>query len=170
MINYTEKGFGLHQAIAAAGYTLAQHNGIWESNNDAAVQPIIDGYTMTNVANDIKAQIDLHAAALRQKVTATVSPAEMASWPIKRAEAEAYQANNAASTPFLSAESTARGITLAALAALILNNATTLQSMEAQIAGNSGKHRDALTAIAADTTKTFSSLLTYDWSMGWPVI
>lgn len=170
MINYTEKGIGLHEAIQAAGHWLAQHDGVWVSDNDVAVQAIIDGYTMAQTADEIKARIDEYAASLRGKVTATVAPAEMASWTIKRAEAEAYQANNAAATPFLSAESTARGVTVADLATRVLNNAAVLQSLEAQIAGNSGKHRDALTSIAADSTKTFADLLAYDWSTGWPMV
>jgi hypothetical protein len=42
-INYTEK-LGLQAAIAAAGYNLYQHNQIWVSDNDVAVQAIIDSY------------------------------------------------------------------------------------------------------------------------------
>ena len=44
MINYTEKGIRLHEAILAAGYRLWQENGIWKSTNDVAVQAIIDAY------------------------------------------------------------------------------------------------------------------------------
>lgn len=43
-INYTEKGIGLHQAIAAAGLRLWQEPSGWKSSNDAAVQAIIDAY------------------------------------------------------------------------------------------------------------------------------
>lgn len=43
-INYTEKGDGLHRAIAAAGHKLRQVNQVWRSSNDAAVQAIIDSY------------------------------------------------------------------------------------------------------------------------------
>jgi hypothetical protein len=44
MINYTEKGFGLHEEIERQGYTLAQIDGVWVSSNDEAVQLIIDNY------------------------------------------------------------------------------------------------------------------------------
>jgi hypothetical protein len=44
MINYTEKGAGLHDAIHRAGHWLRQENGAWLSSDDAAVQAIIDGY------------------------------------------------------------------------------------------------------------------------------
>lgn len=44
MINYIEKGPGLHEAIAAAGYSLYELNGSWVCSNEAAVQKIIDEY------------------------------------------------------------------------------------------------------------------------------
>lgn len=43
-ITYTEKGAGLHAAVAAAGHTLWQLDGEWLSSDDAAVQAIIDAY------------------------------------------------------------------------------------------------------------------------------
>ena len=44
MITSIEKGAGLHAAIAAAGYRLAEVDGIWEADDDKAVQAIIDSY------------------------------------------------------------------------------------------------------------------------------
>lgn len=44
MINYTEKGPGLHDAIAAAGHWLEQRSGLWVSSDDTAVQAIINSY------------------------------------------------------------------------------------------------------------------------------
>lgn len=44
MINYTEKGIGLHEAIRKAGHWLRDENGMWVSDNDAAVQALIDSY------------------------------------------------------------------------------------------------------------------------------
>lgn len=44
MINYTEKGEGLHAAIRAAGHRIEQVSGVWISDNDIAVQAIIDAY------------------------------------------------------------------------------------------------------------------------------
>lgn len=43
-ITYTEKGFGLHEAVRAAGHRLEQVNGQWLADDAAAVQAIIDGY------------------------------------------------------------------------------------------------------------------------------
>jgi hypothetical protein len=47
MINYIEKGEGLHLVIADAGYTLKQVDGTWVSDNDVEVQSIIDSYVET---------------------------------------------------------------------------------------------------------------------------
>lgn len=44
MIEYIEKGQGLHSAIKKAGHHLYQENGIWKSTNDVEVQKIIDSY------------------------------------------------------------------------------------------------------------------------------
>jgi len=44
MISYIEKGIGLHEAIAEAGYSLCELNGVWVSDNPVEVQKIIDAY------------------------------------------------------------------------------------------------------------------------------
>lgn len=41
---YYEMGAGLHEAIAAAGYTLEQVDGVWVADNEHRVQQIIDSY------------------------------------------------------------------------------------------------------------------------------
>lgn len=43
-INYTEKGEGQHAAIRAAGHWLEQRDGVWVSDDDVAVQAIMDSY------------------------------------------------------------------------------------------------------------------------------
>jgi hypothetical protein len=164
-IIYTEKGIGLHQAIEAAGYSLWQHDGVWMSTNDTAVQAIIDGYTLAQAIAERQGSVVSHAKSLRDAVVSAYSYGETSSWPLKLAEAQAYTANSAASTPLLSAESTARGITVAALAAKVLNNSNTFAALEAQISGNCGKHTDAIAACT-----TFAQVQAYDFSAGWPAI
>lgn len=44
MINHIEKGYGLIQLIKDSGYELTDTYGVWTSNNDVAVQAIIDGF------------------------------------------------------------------------------------------------------------------------------
>lgn len=118
----------------------------------------------------LKADCDALAAAKRDAVTRGISPAEMASWPIKRDEALAYQASgNAADAPMLGIEAAARAVTLGDLAAKALSKAALLSQMEAQIAGVNGLHNDALDALAADAASTVDTLLSYDITMAWPI-
>ena len=44
MIAYIEKCYGLHEAIAAAGLRLTEVDGVWQADDEAAVQAIIDTY------------------------------------------------------------------------------------------------------------------------------
>lgn len=52
MIDYTEKGYGLHQAVQAAGHALYKENDTWKSSNDDAVQAIIDAYNPAESARE----------------------------------------------------------------------------------------------------------------------
>jgi len=107
---------------------------------------------------------DALAAGKRDAIVAGTSPAEMASWPIKLAEAVKFTASsNPADAPNLSAEATARGVTLASLAAMVQTNGATLAALEAQIAGANGKHKDALGAMTDS-----SAVLSYDIATGYP--
>lgn len=165
-ITYTEKGAGLHQRIADAGFFLSEVDGAWIADDPVVVQALIDDYTLAEAADEIVAAIDAHAMALRMAVTATVAPAEMASWSIKRAEAQAYAASsNPADAPMLGYEAAARGVPLADVAARVQANATALAMLEAQIAGTAGKHRDAVRGLA-----TFAELLAYNWQADWPAV
>lgn len=127
-----------------------------------------------DVAATKKAAVDALAAAKRNAVVAGISPAEMASWPIKRAEALAYQAAGAGATdaaaPNLAAEALARNVTTADLVAKVLNKATALAALEASIAGVAGKHCDALDTLAAAPATTAAQVAAYDISVGWPVV
>lgn len=45
MINYTEKGTGLHTAIVEAGLDLWEHDGVWVTSHDPeVVQAFVDAY------------------------------------------------------------------------------------------------------------------------------
>lgn len=166
MISYTEKGAGLHEAVARAGYLFRQENGVWMSSDDAAVQVLIDAYTLADAAAYVGTQIDAHAKWLRDKVVKAASPGEMASWSIKRAEAEAFTVSaNESDAPMLLAEATARGCTLQAIVTRVLANASALGSLEANISGTGGKHKDAIKALPS-----FDAIAAYDWSTGWPAV
>lgn len=163
-INYTEKGAGLHEAIVAAGHWIEQRDGAWISSDDAAVQAIIDGYTLDQAKAVKQGEIMAHAKTLRDKVVSSISAGEMASWPIKLAEARAF-AQGSTDTPMLAAEAAIRGITVLELVQKVGGNATGFSALEAQIGGADGKHRDAVKALT-----TFEAVNGYDFSAGWPAV
>jgi hypothetical protein len=114
------------------------------------------------------AAINTYAADLRRTVRQAAQPyateEEMTSWPIKRAEALAYQVSLAAAdAPTLAIEAAARNVSLNEIANRVSANAMYLTSMEATISGVAGKHRDAVNALA-----DVASVDAYDYSADWP--
>lgn len=65
MINYVEKGIGLHDAIRNAGHWLIERNNVWISSNDDAVQAIINAYDPIPKAKELKIA-ELKAEGLRR--------------------------------------------------------------------------------------------------------
>ena len=119
--------------------------------------------SIADARNYMCAMIDGLAKQKRDSVVAGISPAEMASWPIKRQEAEQFTGADA-SAPLLSAEAQSRGIATAAMVQRVLANGAALSALEAVIAGNSGRHRDAVNALT-----DYDAIANYDYSAGWPV-
>lgn len=170
MINYTEKGPGLHELIRRSGWVFREENNTWTVLGDAAaetaVQALIDGYTLEHVKAAKSLEVSLHAKSLRDKVVSTISAGEMASWPIKMAEAAKFAATlDPATAPMLSAEAAKRGITLQDLVIKVGGNGANFGGLETQIGGNDGRHRDAIKLLT-----TFEDVLNYDFSSGWPAV
>jgi hypothetical protein len=115
--------------------------------------------TLAEAQANRSAVVDMAAASMRDQITAGTSPAEMSSWPIKLDEA------NAGGGPMLTLEAGYRGITEAALVTLVLEKAQQLATLEAQIAGVSGMHRDAIDALT-----TIEDVCAYDMRSDWPVV
>jgi hypothetical protein len=155
---------GLNEAVTAAGHALECNNGDWYASDAAAVQQIIDGFTLANAKSDCVARVNAIAKQQFDKAIAGYSSAEVAGWPILRAEAIAYNADASASVPAITQEAQERGVTVAELVAKVTANAATFDTLRATIAGTSGRHRDAI-ANAAD----FAELLAYDFTAGWPL-
>ena len=113
----------------------------------------------------IKRQADDLARMKRDQVVAGISPAEMASWPIKRAEALAYQqSGSATSAPNLSTEAQARSVSIDTLVEKVMDKAALFSALEAQIAGRCGAIQDAAAAAQSE-----AELLSIDLESGWPV-
>lgn len=165
-LRYIEKGAGLHNAIAAAGHALAQVDGVWQCSNEAAVQAIIDSYTLDKAKAEKCGSVSAHAKALRDMVVAAISAGEMASWPIKASEAARFGATGDASQcPMLSSEAASRGVTVAELVGKVNGNAARFIAAEAAIGGTDGKHRDAISQL-----ETFEAVANYDFNTGWPAV
>lgn len=163
MITYSEKGAGLHRAISDAGHWLEQRDGVWISSDDTAVQSIIDGYTLAQAKAEKKREVSALARTKYDLVTAGISAAEMAGWPILLSEAVAYRAGST-THPALTAEASIRGITVEALVTKVEGNAAAFQAARAAIAGTDGKKRDEIDALT-----TFEAVASYDVIGGWPL-
>lgn len=107
-------------------------------------------------------EIEKAAAVMRENLLNPISPFEASSWPIK--QAEAVKVITGGESAIIDAEATARGITAEQLADKIMSKATQLAFLEAQIAGASGKHRDAINALT-----TIEEVQNYHPGEGWPV-
>lgn len=109
-------------------------------------------------------EADTKSGQIRAAYTAGISVDEKVSWPIKRAEALAYQASgSAADAPNLALEAQARGVPLAALVTKVLDKAAALSALEAAIAGRCGALQDAARAVT-----TVAELAAIDIESGWP--
>lgn len=110
------------------------------------------------------AAVQLVAADQRRKVTAPSSPSEMASWTEKLRQARAYVAGVDSTAPMLALEGRSRGTSTQDIVSRVLANADQFSQAEAVIAGTSGRHKDALAALA-----TLEEVLAYDITAGWPL-
>ena len=166
---------GVMEAINAAGYYVEQRgnlllavrvsDGATGPDIEAAVQQIDNDYPVTATAEHVCKAIEALATAKRNAVIAPYSPGEMAAWPIKRAEALAYQASaNTADAPNLQAEANARGVSLSTLVGKVIADAQRFSAIEAAIAGTSGRHRDAVKALTSH-----AQIMSYDYTTGWPL-
>jgi hypothetical protein len=128
------------------------------------IPPPVDTMTLDQAVEDKVAAIEEKAAEQRAKVTGRSSPQEMASWPVKLDQARAYQTTPlAAAAPMLAVEASARGVTLADIVNRVLANASAYSDAEARIAGVSGKHKDAVRALA-----DVAAVRAYAYLAGWP--
>jgi hypothetical protein len=128
-------------------------------DNQFANGPDFEFATLAEAQANRIAVVDLAAASLRDRVTAGISAAEMSSWPLKLNEA------NSGGGPMLTLEAQYRGITEAALIVLVLDKAQQLSTLEAQIAGVSGMHRDTIAALT-----TIEDVCAYDMRSDWPEV
>lgn len=119
----------------------------------------IEFATLAEAQADRIRVVEACAAAIRGRVVADTSPAEMASWTLKLTEARA------GGGPMLALEAQYRGISEESLIEKILGNAQGLAAAEAMIAGISGKHADAINAL-----DSIEAVCAYDMRTDWPEV
>lgn len=161
--NNKDKFSTLDDKIAAAGIILFDDPEGEHCSDEFMAQIIVDAFSLADAQAEVIAEIDALAKAKRDAVVAAISPAEMASWPIKRTEAAAFDGTDA-SAPFLAAEAAARGVATIVLVEKVQNKGAALSGLEAAISGVSGRHCDAVKALYS-----FAAIADYDYSTGWPV-
>ena len=157
----------LQEKIRDAGQWLAEVDGVWQASDDVAVQAIIDGFSVAELASAVCAKIEALAESKRAAVfsAGNFSAFEAAAWSLKLREANAYAASGSPDdAPFLQREATRGGIMLANLVNRVLANSALLAPMEADIAGDARRHKDAVRALA-----THAEIAAYDYTVGWPL-
>lgn len=111
MINYIEKGIGLHDLIRESGYTLSNTDGQWVSSNDEAVQAIIDNYDPIPQARlDAKERIRKQLEDEMLAIELAYPRFEVLTWAYQRLEVEAWELDNTAPTPTIDAIALSSGI------------------------------------------------------------
>lgn len=111
-------------------------------------------------AQAIQTQIINQAAQTALSVIVAAYPdLEIATWPQQYAEAQAYTANNTASTPLLSAIATASSDTVANLAANVMTLAANYQAASGAVIGK----RIALTAQIMAVTTSVADVQAITW-------
>jgi hypothetical protein len=154
----------LFDALTAAGCPVHVMDGALVATDEAAAQAVIDTFTLAQAKAARCAEVSLYSGVVRDRFMAGKSAAEMASWPLKVAQAVTYTASGDASqVPMLAIEAQARGVTLSTLVAKVNANAQAFSALEATIAGIDGKHRDAIMAL-----DSFAAVASYNIAAGWP--
>lgn len=126
MINYVEKGMGLHHAISEAGHALWEIDGEWKADNPEAVQAIIDSYTPGAF------ELDAINAACEECLKALCKeypPMEMSSWA--KQEKEAREGGGL----FTQSLANERGIPLSLLCEKIISKADSFATVSGRLIG-----------------------------------
>ncbi|MDH4319862.1 MAG: hypothetical protein OEV73_00035 [Desulfobulbaceae bacterium] len=174
LIVATEDVRGVAVAAGSSDYYYDDGKLICNDVGQTALDAALAAYSPAMYAAKCKKlQCSKLAAQKRNEIIGTTSPAEMASWPIKRGEALAWQASGIDSdAPNLVGEAEARGCSVSDLVARVAANAAELLVAETAIAGVDGGHRDAIDAIVADKNlnddEKVASIRDYDITTGWP--
>lgn len=129
------------------------------------VPEIVPDPPLADVQEEVIDLIDDWGQRLRARAARGIGPQEAVLIMEKVRQAKAAQASgNPADAPLLVREANRRGISLATLVTKILNKASVWADFEADVAGASGAHADAVRALT-----TVAAVRAYDWQATlWP--
>ncbi len=149
MIDYIEKGYGLHPWLANQGIELRNVDGVWLANApDELVSQLIAEYNPWPTEKATKfAEIDAEFEAAVASLTAGWPQHEIQTWSKQEAEARALAANPAAATPMLSTIAATRSITAAELAQRVIRDADAFTAASAHFVGLRHKARQLVQAL-----------------------
>lgn len=151
-INYIEKSKFMHSFISEQGHTLQNLDGVWVSDNDDAVQAIIESFNPLPLLQ--KEYVDLvnkAAGETRVKYVTNV-PFQEAAYQMKEADTRRYKADGYPADltlyPFTAFEADATGLTPTQAADLVISQADQWMFLSAMI---EGLRRKATVSIEAVT-------------------
>jgi len=149
MIQYIEKGYGLHQMLAAQGIELRNVDGAWIANvPDDQINQLIAEYNPWLTEKAAKfAEIDADFESAVSSLTAGWPQHEIQTWSKQEAEARALVANPDAPTPMLSTIAATRGLTVPELAQRVIREADAFTAASAHFVGLRHKARQLVQAL-----------------------
>jgi len=149
MIGYIEKGYGLHQMLAAQGIELRNVDGNWIANApDELVSQLIADYNPWPSEKATKfAEIDQAFETAVSSLTAGWPQHEIQTWSKQEAEARAVAVNPDAPTPMLSTIAITRGLTVSELAQRVIRDADAFTAASAHFVGLRHKARQQVQAL-----------------------
>lgn len=149
MIQYIEKGYGLHQWLAAQGIELRNVDGVWKANApDEQVSQLIANYNPWPTEKAAKfAEIDQAFEAAVSSLTAGWPQHEIQTWSKQEAEARALAANPDAPAPMLSTIAATRGLTVQQLAQRVIRDADAFTNASAHFVGLRHKARQLVQVL-----------------------
>jgi hypothetical protein len=151
-INYIEKSKFMHSFISEQGHTLQNVDGVWVSDNDDAVQAIIDSFNPLPLLQ--KEYVDLVNNLVGETRIKHVTniPFQEATYQMKEADSRRYKANGYPADlslyPFTALEVNATGFTSRQAADLVIATADRWILLSAIL---EGLRRDATVSIEAVT-------------------
>jgi hypothetical protein len=138
---------------------VANYEVISKYSNDADKASGISFYLQINTQENLR-NLNSRISDLKKEYP----DVESESWALQLKEAQEYQANNSATLMLLPSMANARQISVATLANMIINNATTYNNSYGHILGTYQKNYQILNSIKLDDSSTWNNINSYG---GW---